>query len=85
MSFMSCCAVGTNGCLDLRRGATALVGRVSAEWSRCLGSMARRLRDSVAPLQRSSAGRMPARIGKLSTGVGRKHPVTIRMASLLVG
>ena len=39
------------GVLDLRRGATALVGRVSAEWSRCPGSMAQRLRDSVAPLE----------------------------------
>jgi len=74
-----------NGCLDLRSRATALVGRVSAEWSRCLGSMARRPRDSVAPLQRSLADWMPARIGRLSTGVRRKHPVTIRKASLMVG
>jgi len=27
---------------------------------------------------------MPARIGRLSTGVGRRHPVTIRKASLMV-
>jgi len=33
--LMSCCAVGINGCLDLRRRASALDGRVSAEWSRC--------------------------------------------------
>jgi len=58
---MSCCAAGTNGCLDLSRRATALVGRVSAEWSRCPRSMARRPRYSVAPLRRSSAGWMPAR------------------------
>jgi len=45
-------------------------GRVSAEWSRCPCSMARRARDSVAPLRRSSAGWMPARIGRLSAGVG---------------
>ena len=83
MSFMSCCAAGTNGCLDLRRRATALGGRVSAEWSRCPGSMAQRPRVSVAPLRRSSAGWMPARIGKLSAGVGRRHPVTIRKASLM--
>ena len=33
--LMSCCAAGTNECLDLRRCAFALDGRVSAEWSRC--------------------------------------------------
>jgi len=37
-------------------------------------------RDSVAPLRRSSAGWMPARIGRLSAGVGHKQPVTIRKA-----
>jgi len=58
---------------------------VSAEWSRCLGSTARRARDSVAPLRRSSAGWMPARIGRLFAGVGRRHPVTIRKASLVAG
>jgi len=83
--LMSCCAVGTNGYLDLRRRATALVGRVSAECSRCPGSMARHPRDSVAPLRRSSAGWMPAKIGRLSAGVGRRHPVTIRKVSLIVG
>ena len=48
-------------------------------------SMARRARDSVAPLRRSSAGWMPARIGRLFAGVGRRHPVTIRKASLVAG
>jgi len=76
------CATGTNGCLHLRRCAFALDGQVSAEWKRCSGSMARRARDSVAPLRRSSAGWMPARMGRLSARVGRRHPVTIRMASL---
>jgi len=55
---------------------------VSAEWSRCPGSTARRARDSVAPLRRSSAGWMPARTGRLSVGGGRRYPVTIRKASL---
>ena len=69
------CAMGTNGCLDLKRSAVPLDGRVSAEWSRCLGSIARRARDSVAPLRWSSAGWMPAKIGRLSAGVGCRHPV----------
>jgi len=46
--------------------------------------LARCPRDSVAPLRRSSAGWVPARIGRLSAGVGRRHPVTIRKASLMV-
>ena len=54
----------------------ALGGRVSVECSRCPGSMAWHARDSVAPLRRSSAGWMPARIGRLSVGVGCRHPVT---------
>jgi len=83
--LMRCCAAGTNGCLDLRRRAFALNGQVSAEWSRCPGSMARRATDNVAPLRRSSAGWMPARIGRLFADVGRRHPVTIRRASLMAG
>jgi len=75
---LSCCATCTNGCLDLRRCAFALDGRVSAEWSRCPGSMARRAGDNVAPMRRSSASWLPARIRRLSAGAGRRHPVTIR-------
>ena len=41
--------------------------------------------DSVAPLWRSSAGWMPVRTGRLSAGVGRRHPVTIRKAWLMTG
>jgi len=83
--LMRCGATGTNGCLDLRRRASALAGRVSDEWSRCPGSVARHTRDSVAPLRRSSAGWMPARNGRLYAGVRRRHPVTIRKASLMTG
>ena len=82
---MSCWAAGTYGCLDFRRRVTALDGRVSAEWSRRPGSMAQRPRDRVALLEQSSAGWMPARIGRLSASVGRRHPVTICKASLMVG
>jgi len=45
--------------------------------------MARRIRDSVAPLRRSSAGWIPTRIGRLSAGVGRRDPITMRKASLM--
>ena len=75
--------MGANGCLDLRRRALALDGQVSAEWSSCPGSMEQCARGSVASLRRRSAGWMPARMGRLSAGVGRRHPVTIRKASLM--
>jgi len=77
------CAAGTTGCLNLRLLAFALNGWVSSEWSKCPGSMAWRAGDCVAPLWRSSAGWMPVRIGRLSAGVGRRHPVTICKASLM--
>ena len=83
--LMSCCAAGTNGCLDLRRRAFALGGELSAMWSRCPGSIARRARNNLAPLRRGSAGWMPTRIGSLSAGVGHRRPVTIRKASLMAG
>ena len=68
-----------------RRQLYAARGQVSAEWGRCASSMARRARDSVAAFRRRSAGWMPARMGRVSAGVGRRHPVTIRKASLMVG
>jgi len=83
--LMSCCAAGTNGCLDWRHRAFAFDGQVNAEWSRCQCSMTRRARNSVAPLRRSSAGWMPARMERMSAGVGRRDPVTIRKASLMAG
>jgi len=82
--LMICSAAGINGCVDLRRRAFPHGGQVSAEWSRCSGSMARRARDSVTPLRRSSEGWMPARIGRLSAGAGRRQPVTIRKTSLML-
>ena len=70
--LMSCYAAGTNGCLGLTGRAFALDEQVSIEWSACPVSMPRRARDNVAPLRRSSAGWTPARIGRLSAGVGRR-------------
>ena len=71
----------------LRRRAFPPVGQVSAEWSRYPGSMARRARDSVAPLRRSSAGWMPARSRRLSARCRTQASSqnTIRKASLMVG
>ena len=39
--------------------------------------MGRCARESVNPLQRSSVGWIPVRIGRLSTVVGRRHPITV--------
>ena len=79
------CAAGTNGCLDLRRRAFAPGGQVSADWSRCPGSMPRRGKESVAPLRRSSAGWMPTRRGRLFACVGCRDLVTIPKASFMAG
>jgi len=57
----------------------------SVDWSRCPGSMARRDRDNLASLRQSSADRMPARRGRLSASAQRRHPVTVRQASLMAG
>ena len=82
---MSCCAAGTNGCYDLRCRAFTPGERVRAEWRRRPGPMARRAEGNVTPLWRSSAGWLPARMGRLFSGVGRRHLVTIRKASLMTG
>ena len=55
--LISCCAAGTNGCLDLRCRASPLGGQVSTEWRW---------------------------IGILSAAVGRRHPVTVCMTSLMI-
>ena len=83
--LMRWCVADTNACLDLSRRAFTLDGQVNVEWSTCPGPMARRAKDNVPPMRRSSGGWMLARMGGLSTGVGRRHPVTIRKASLMVG
>ena len=70
-------AAGTNGCLDLRHSASTFDGQVSTAWSRCPGSMGRRAEYSVAPLRRSSAGWMSARVGRLSAVAGCRHPVSL--------
>jgi len=51
--------------------------------SRSPGSMARRGGYGVAPLRQSSPGWMPARTGRLSVGVGHRHPVTVHKESLM--
>ena len=81
------CAAGANGCLDVSCRAFALDGQVSAEWRRCrpTGSVGRRARYGVAPLQRSSASWMLAVIGRLSAGIGRWDQVTVRKTSLMAG
>ena len=81
----SWCAAGTVGCLDLKCRAFSPGGHGSAEWSRCPDSMAWHAGDSVAPLLRSSASWMPAMIGRLVNGIGRRHPVKVCKALLMTG
>jgi len=77
-----CCAAHQN----LRCCALPRDGQVSTDWSRCPGSMAETVwTDTVASLRRNSAGWIPANIGRLPIGVGRKHPVLVRKASFMAG
>ena len=76
-------AAGTNKCLYFSLPLLAACGSVS--WPRRMwpGSNELRLaKESVAPCRRSSGGWMPERTGRLSVGVGRRHPVTMHKASL---
>ena len=43
------------------------------------------LRAWCGSIATNPADWMPTRIGRLSAGVGRRHPVTIRKASLMAG
>ena len=81
--FNSFHAAGTKGRLDLSLPWCASCCPTNCPCSTPSGSwIARFAKESVAPNWRSSAGWMPARTGKSSAGVGRKHPVTMRKASL---
>jgi len=71
------CGAGTIGCLDLRCRAFSPCELMRAGWSKFPGPMARRAGESVALLRRNLAGWMPAKIGRLSAGVGRRHPVKL--------
>ena len=76
-------AAGTNGRLDLSLSKCAFCCPTNCPCSTWSGSwIALFAKESVAPNRRSSAGWMPARTGKSSVGVGRKHPVKMRKASL---
>jgi len=76
--LMSCPAsTCTIGCLDLRYRAFPPCELMRARWSRFPGPMAWRAGESVALLRRNPAGWISARIGRLSAGVGRRHPVKL--------
>ena len=74
---------GTNGHLDISLPRCASCCPTNCPCSTLSGSwIAQLAKESVAPNRRSSAGWMPARTGKSSVGVGRKHPLTMHKASL---
>ena len=76
-------AAGTNGRLDLSLPRCASCCPTNCPCSTWSGScIAQFAKENVAPNQRSSAGWMPARTGKSSVGVGRKHLATMHKASL---
>ena len=76
-------AAGTNGCLDFSLSLLAACGSVSWPCRTWPGSKELQLaKKSEAPWRPSSAGWMPEKTSRLSVGVGRRHPVTMRKASL---
>ena len=61
------------------------VDRWALSGGKCPGFLAPRAADKLAPSRRSLAGWIRARIGRLCAGVRRRHPDTIRKASLMAG
>ena len=81
--FNSFRAAGTNRRLDFSLSLLAVRGSVTCPYRMWPRSKELPLtKDSVATWRRSSAGWMPERTGRLSVGVGRRHPVTMRKRSL---
>ena len=79
----SCRTAETNGRLDFNLFLLAACGSVSWPCKMWPGSKEPQLtKEGVDPWWRSSAGWMPERTGRLSVGVGRRHQVTVRKASL---
>ena len=71
-------AAGTNGRLDFSLSLLAARGSVACPCRIWSGFKELRLaKDSATPWRRSSAGWMRERTGRLSVGVGRRHPVTM--------
>ena len=76
-------AADTNECFDLSLPWCAFCCPTNCPCSTWSGSwIARFAKESTAPNRWSSAGRMPARTGKSTVSVARKHPVTMRKALL---
>ena len=79
----SFCAAGANGCLDFSLSLLATCRSVSWLCKMWPGPKELQLaKESVAPWRRSLAGWMPEKTKRLSVGVKRRHPVTLRKASL---
>ena len=71
-------AARTNGCLDFSLSLLAACDSVSWPCRMWPGSKELRLaKESDTPWRESSAGWMAERTGKLSVGMGRRHPVTM--------
>ena len=74
-------ACSANGRLDFRRAGEGLSEMTRWRmWS--LSFAAFRVSARTAALRRMVGGAIPARMGSWLTGVGRRHPATVRMALL---
>jgi len=76
---------GVSICLRRRAFAPWEREQVSTEWSRCPGYTAWVLETVWLHCDEVQQVWMPARMGRLSAGAGRRHPVKIRKASLMAG